>query len=90
MEEIERKRRLGYLFIILGFGLLILSAGLALREYFFYRVSVGEVSNVPSILGFMASELLVLIVKVAFLGIVIAGSSILLRYGLELIRETRK
>jgi len=90
MEETERKRRLGYLFIILGFGLLILSAGLALREYFFYRVSVGEVSNVPSILGFMASELLVLIVKVAFLGVVIAGSSILLRYGLELIRETRK
>jgi hypothetical protein len=90
MAEIERKKNLGYLFIILGFGLLILASGLALREYFFYRSSVGEVSNIPSILGFMASELLVLIVKVAFLGVVIAASSIMLRYGLELTKEAKK
>lgn len=90
MEEINRSRKLGYICIILGLGLIILSAGLALREYFFYRATIGEVSNVPSILGFIATELLVLIVKVAFLGIVIAGSSILLRYGLELIKEVKK
>ncbi|HLI46665.1 MAG TPA: hypothetical protein VKU94_05670 [Geobacterales bacterium] len=90
MEEQLKKRRMGYIFILLGFGLLIISSGLALREYFFYRASIGEVSNVPSILGFMASELLVLIVKVAFLGVVIAASSILLRYGLEFLKESRK
>lgn len=90
MEETNRRRSMGYLCIILGLGLIILSAGLALREYFFYKATIGEVSDVPSILGFLATELLILIVKVAFLGIIIAGSSILLRYGLELIKEEVK
>lgn len=85
-----RNRILGMTFIALGFVLLILSSALALREYFFYRAELGTASNVQSILSFMASELLILIVKVAFLGVVIAASSIMLRYGLELIKEARK
>jgi hypothetical protein len=88
--DIKHSKNLGIIFIILGFVLLIVASGLALREYFFYKPELESVSGVQSLLSFMSSELLVLIVKVAFLGVIIAASSVMLRYGLELTKESRK
>ncbi len=86
MQTSKAGSKLGYFFVILGFILLISAAVLALREYFFYRAPIQGATDISTILEFISNELLILIVKIAFLGIVIAVGSLLLKYGLEMTK----
>ncbi len=89
MQTYETRSKLGSFFVILGFILLIASATLALREYFFYNPPLGKASDIATILEFISNELLILIVKIAFLGIIITVGSLLLKYGLEMSKGTK-
>lgn len=82
----EKRSGLGFIFIFIGLFLVLSSAMLALREYFFYRVFFEKTASITIVLSTLANELLILIVKIAFLGIMIAAGSILLRYGIEMIK----
>jgi len=86
MADIKKNRSAGIILFLMGLFFILLSAGLALREYFLYRITFIGSPTLSSILSQLATELLILVVKVAFIGILIAAGSILIRYGIELMK----
>ncbi|MFZ8849743.1 MAG: hypothetical protein ACO2OV_05850 [Thermoproteota archaeon] len=84
-----KTRSAGIILILVGVLFLLISAGFALREYFTYKVTFSGSPTLSAVLSQLAAELLILVVKVAFLGILIAVGSVLLRFGIEIIKEKK-
>lgn len=78
---------LAYGLVGLGIVLILVAAGVAYNEYRAASAEIPEGASLEVILSESTSVLLTLLVKIAFLGIVLAAGSILLGKGISLLRK---
>ena len=76
----------GYALVALGVILVLAAAGVAYNEYTRASAQIPEGASLEVILSSSTSILLTLLVKIAFLGLVLAAGSILLGKGISMLR----
>ncbi len=76
-----------YALIGLGVLLVLVAAGVAYSEYRAAEAVIPEGASLEVVLSESTSVLLNLLIKIAFLGIVLAAGSILLGKGIALLRK---
>jgi len=68
--------------IIIGIAILIYIVIIAVNEFFIYKASL-PTGSLEIILGEAAGVLIEAVIRLAFLGVALAASTALLRYGVE-------
>lgn len=81
---------LGFSLVILGLMLLIIVVWLAYSAYLTYAPLLPKAKSLDEAITYTVYELLNLVLKLGFLGIILGCSSIALKYGISMIVEIRK
>ncbi|RLG88239.1 MAG: hypothetical protein DRO15_03295 [Thermoprotei archaeon] len=74
------------LMIVIGIAILIYIVIVAVNEFFIYKASL-PTGSLETILGQAAGVLIEAVIRLAFLGVALAASTALLRYGVEQYRN---
>lgn len=80
-----------YIIILVGIALIIFAAYLAYSDYKTYNPQLQQSpQDVGSVLSSVISSLLVLAMKLGYLGILVWGGSLITKYGVQLLLGLRK
>ncbi|HEU98161.1 MAG: hypothetical protein ACP5I2_04795 [Fervidicoccaceae archaeon] len=80
-----------YIVIAVGIGLILFAAYLAYSDYRTYSPQLSQSSqDVGSVLSSVISSLLVLAMKLGYLGILVWGGSLITKYGIQLLSGSKK
>lgn len=88
--KIERTFTLGLIIVLVGVSLTIFTFYLAYNAYMSYKPLLPPTGDLSLAITNTSFELINLVAKIAFLGVMLWASSILLRYGVGIIKSEKQ